>query len=74
MIFYFLFFLIIFPIVYGENAFNGVNETFVETKFGKLKGFQLELDNEKKVNIFLGVPFAKPPISKLRFEVFVKNI
>lgn len=45
-------------------------DTFVDTKFGRLKGFKLDLIDNKKVNIFLGVPFAKPPISELRFEVF----
>lgn len=38
-------------------------ETTVETCFGKLKG-----RTENGVRIFKGVPFAKPPVGKLRFR------
>uniref|UniRef100_A0A8D0L6P9 Carboxylic ester hydrolase n=1 Tax=Sphenodon punctatus TaxID=8508 RepID=A0A8D0L6P9_SPHPU len=39
------------------------------TKYGKLRGQQIEVDGaEKHVNVFLGIPFAKPPIGPLRFS------
>ncbi|KAF7639969.1 hypothetical protein Mgra_00000412 [Meloidogyne graminicola] len=40
----------------------------IQTKFGKIQGFKYKLSNEKWADIFLGIPFAKPPIGELRFE------
>lgn len=41
----------------------------VETKSGKLKGVTVDASFEgKKVNKFLGVPYAEPPIGPLRFR------
>lgn len=67
-------FLLINFIVIVINANKSSNEVFVETKFGKLKGFQLDLDDDKTANIFLGIPYAKPPVSELRFEVIYKKM
>ena len=44
----------------------------VETEYGKVEGMNLAIPNDpqKRVaKVFLGIPFAKPPIGKLRFEV-----
>lgn len=41
----------------------------VETKTGKVKGATVDAPNGKKVNKFLGIPFAEPPIGELRFKV-----
>ena len=48
---------------------NDENDLIVETKLGKLKGFIIELENSEKADIFLNIPFARPPIGELRFEV-----
>lgn len=40
----------------------------VETKCGKLKGVTVDGYEGKKVNKFLGVPYAEPPIGPLRFR------
>ncbi|XP_068017759.1 fatty acyl-CoA hydrolase precursor, medium chain-like [Melanerpes formicivorus] len=41
----------------------------VETKSGRVRGYQFHVDAaEKSVNIFLGLPFAKPPVGPLRFS------
>lgn len=41
----------------------------VEVENGKIEGFSIDLFDGSQADIFLGIPFAKPPIGKLRFEV-----
>ena len=49
------------------------NLVLVSTIYGKLKGLRyikaIEKDKRVAANVFLGVPFAQPPIGELRFEV-----
>ena len=45
-----------------------VNGQEVECKSGKLKGLTVEVDGGKKVNQFLSVPYAEPPLGELRFR------
>ncbi|TKR94462.1 hypothetical protein L596_008738 [Steinernema carpocapsae] len=40
----------------------------VNTGFGSVEGFQYELTNGKTADIFLGIPFAQPPVGDLRYE------
>ncbi|XP_074737867.1 fatty acyl-CoA hydrolase precursor, medium chain isoform X2 [Strix uralensis] len=41
----------------------------VVTKYGRIRGYQFKVDTaERSVNVFLGLPFAKPPIGPLRFS------
>lgn len=53
--------LIAVPIttIYGQE---------VETKAGKLKGVTVDSFEGKKVNKFLGIPYAEPPVGPLRFR------
>lgn len=65
-----IFFIIIFKIV----AFPIIHEPkIIKTKYGEIRGFEhligINNHNEKiTADIFLGIPFAKAPINKLRFE------
>lgn len=45
----------------------------VETRQGQLRGVQLRDHDGKEFFGFKGVPYAKPPVGQLRFEVR-KNI
>ncbi|XP_043350933.1 fatty acyl-CoA hydrolase precursor, medium chain-like isoform X3 [Dermochelys coriacea] len=50
---------------------NGQNAAHPEvvTKYGKLRGQQIKVDGaEAHVDVFLGIPFAKPPVGHLRFS------
>lgn len=41
-----------------------------ESDYGKLRGFVASNSRtSQQVNVFLKVPFAKPPVAELRFEV-----
>lgn len=40
----------------------------VEIPLGKLQGFTIDLENNEKADIFLNIPYAKPPVGELRFE------
>lgn len=43
---------------------------FIHTLHGTVKGRIVEMpETSKKHGVFLAVPFAKPPIGKLRFQV-----
>lgn len=38
------------------------------TEYGEIEGRRYIIKNRKPVNVFLGVPFAKPPLGELRFK------
>ncbi|TKR81962.1 hypothetical protein L596_015751 [Steinernema carpocapsae] len=40
----------------------------VETPYGRVEGFEYALRNGEKANVFLGIPYAKPPVGELRLE------
>lgn len=55
---------------------NGTTETryssrIVETKTGSVRGILVELNSRylEQVEVFRSIPYAKPPIGKLRFEL-----
>lgn len=45
----------------------------INTTYGQIQGFYLNLENGFSANIFLGIPFARPPIGEYRFEVKIEK-
>lgn len=58
-----------------DGTFVKTNEkVFVKTEYGTLRGSVYSIveegtKNYSKVNVFLGIPFAKAPVGQFRFEV-----
>ena len=50
------------------NFFGG-NASLVVTKYGILRGFKYVTDKNTTSDIFLNIPYARPPLGNLRFEV-----
>lgn len=42
---------------------------YMNTKLGRIKGTHMYSRNGRKFNVFLGIPFAEPPVGELRFQV-----
>lgn len=60
--------IVVFLVIYLTKAQN----VYVTTKYGILQGESKSFDDNygtiKRVNTFLGVPFASPPVGKLRLQ------
>lgn len=41
----------------------------VTLKFGTLQGITLNISDGSTADVFLNIPYAKPPVGELRFEV-----
>ncbi|XP_013408922.1 carboxylesterase 3B [Lingula anatina] len=48
-------------------VFTGSHAEILETKLGKIRG-KTETVNGKKINVYLGIPYAEPPLGYLRFR------
>lgn len=60
----------IFPVVFAYSLFFSVShEIEIKTKQGILDGFEMESRNGTTFYAFLGIPYAKPPVGNLRFQV-----
>jgi len=44
------------------------NDLIVDTKLGKIQGFETATSDNKKVSAWYGVPYAQPPVGNLRFR------
>lgn len=66
----------LFLVVFSLTFFfiSRVRSFEVEVKQGKLKGLLLKSRNDTSYYAFYGIPFAKPPVGHLRFEVNVTKI
>ncbi|RLV63200.1 hypothetical protein DV515_00018514, partial [Chloebia gouldiae] len=53
----------------GGTALVATEQPEAETKYGRVRGYPFTVDTaERTVNVFLGLPFAKPPLGSLRFS------
>lgn len=43
----------------------------IQTKYGKISGLIVNLNDDEKFEIFLGIEYAKQPIGTLRNEVCI---
>ncbi|GMS96998.1 hypothetical protein PENTCL1PPCAC_19173 [Pristionchus entomophagus] len=50
------------------NLFSYPDSRIVDTSYGKVQGRRLIYKGDKQVEAFQGIPFAKPPVGKLRFK------
>ena len=46
-----------------------VEGQIVDTKYGLVEGHVVRLSDGSAVNSFLGIPFARPPLGALRWQV-----
>lgn len=62
------FYLVVFFLfgVFRSTSLEYVTKT---TKYGRVRGSVESVRPGKQIEIFLGVPYASPPIKSLRFEV-----
>uniref|UniRef100_A0AC34FCH7 Carboxylic ester hydrolase n=1 Tax=Panagrolaimus sp. ES5 TaxID=591445 RepID=A0AC34FCH7_9BILA len=60
-------FCLILPVVFCDDE-QLTEGPIIETKYGKVQGFEYSIKDGKIANIFLGIPFAEPPLKSLRFE------
>lgn len=58
---------VIIAINYKYTA--AVKHVIRNTEYGKVRGVLEHVHRGKVVEKFLGIPFAQPPVDKLRFEV-----
>lgn len=66
--------LLIFDIfLLNVTSLNNTGGIFVlrNTTYGQVLGKLIQTENFK-AEVFLGVPYAKPPLNELRFEVIMK--
>ena len=48
----------------------GTDDNILKLSQGKIKGSILKSRNGREFKAFQGIPYAKPPIGNLRFQVF----
>lgn len=61
----------------NTNTVNSINKSvvkslkgpIVETLNGLCEGFTIKMSDGRKANVFIGIPYAIPPINGLRFKV-----
>ncbi|KAL4226723.1 Cocaine esterase [Mactra antiquata] len=63
--------VILFSLVVIPVSADGGGNLEIDTNIGRIKGYKMSFNaygTQIKVNRFMGIPYAEPPIGKLRFE------
>ena len=47
----------------------GLDDPIVKTNYGKIRGQWLRSRENRSIASFIGIPYAEPPVSDLRFKV-----
>jgi hypothetical protein len=61
--------LVFFASIIGHSVSTN-SGPILETHIGKFEGRTFEFDEDRQVDAFYGIPFARPPIKERRFEVY----
>lgn len=54
---------------YNYGLLHGGEYVYTDTSYGRLKGFTSESREGRQFYQFLGIPYSKPPVGELRFQV-----
>ncbi|KAH7719670.1 carboxylesterase [Aphelenchoides avenae] len=54
---------------YSFIAVVAASSPLIDTKYGQLEGFTTKLQDSTEAAVFLGVPYAQPPVGELRLEL-----
>ena len=65
--------LLCFIVLTTATSSSLATDALVNTKFGAVKGFVEKAVNGREFFSFKGIPFAEPPVGKLRFKVRIRN-
>jgi carboxylesterase type B len=52
---------------------NALSRPLLQTTIGNMLGTQLHVSDGQQVSAYFSIPFAEPPIGRLRFEVTLLN-
>uniref|UniRef100_A0AC34QI17 Chromo domain-containing protein n=1 Tax=Panagrolaimus sp. JU765 TaxID=591449 RepID=A0AC34QI17_9BILA len=55
-------------VYFNADIVNIKTDLIISTKYGKIQGFEQKFKDGFKVEMFLGIPYAKSPIEDLRFK------
>lgn len=55
-------------VVYSVRLGSSEEDLIVQTTYGRIRGVVTERVPGRRIHTFLGVPYATPPVNKLRFE------
>lgn len=58
-------------IVYLEYIVSSEKQPIFATPLGEIKGYYTKTRGNRQISAFTAIPFAKPPLENLRFEVLL---
>ena len=67
-----LFSIICYSVLLLSTVVAGPSESIVQISLGQIRGSLMFSSSGRQFSAFRGIPYAKPPIKELRFNVFFK--